>query len=119
MSTTVPWPPALPQSFEIDGYSVRPNENVIREEMEVGPPKTRRRASVSTVDVTAELKLTESQRAYFDGFYKNVLFHGTRAFRMRDPGGVLRDYFVQSVAYVQGGDVWPFWRAQITMRYVD
>ena len=113
------WPTALPQSFEIEGYSIRPSENVIREQMEVGPPKTRRRASVSTVAVAAELKLTESQREFFDAFYKNVLFHGTRAFKMRDTGGTFREYFVQSVAYVTGQDVWPYWRCQLQMEYVD
>jgi hypothetical protein len=115
----VVWPAALPQSFEIDGYSIQPSDNVIREQMEVGPAKTRRRASVSTVQVSAELKLSETQRGYFDGFYKNVLFHGTNAFRMRDPGGTLRDYFIMSVSYAQGQDIWPFWRAQLQMFYVD
>jgi len=114
-----PWPVNLPASFEAEGYAVRPRENVIREQMDVGPPKTRRRASVAVVDVTGEFKMTSQQKVQFDAFYRGVLFHGTRPFAMRDPDGVLREYFVQSVAYVQGADIWPYWRVQLELWYID
>lgn len=114
-----PWPAGLPQCFSLEGYSIQPRENVIREQMDVGPPKVRRRASVAVVDVTGEFKMTAQQRLQFDAFYRGVLFHGTRPFVMRDPDGVLREYYVQSVSYSKGRDTHPLWRVQLQLWYID
>lgn len=114
----VVWPSTLPAQFHIDGYSESPKDNVITEEMEVGPPKVRRRASVSTVEVTAQMLLTLAQKEYFQGFYRNVLFSGTIPFKKRDDHGVLREFYARSYSLVQDMSVAPYWRCTLQLWYV-
>ncbi len=120
MAVGVQWPAALPQTFRVDGASIEPQENVIRETMDVGPPKTRRRASVSWVRATNEMLLTDAQRRFFHAFYRTTLFHGTRPFQKRDDDGVLRDYFMFAPPrYSQDMSIWPYWRCQLSLEYID
>lgn len=91
--TAVAWPASLPK-FRLDGYAETVGENVLREEMDVGPNKTRRRATVVPVSVTGTVVMTKSQFATWQNFYTNVLFHGTVAFAMKSLDGTLRDMYV-------------------------
>lgn len=63
------WPGSLPTSFLMEGASVMPRAQSIETEMEVGPPKSRRRTSTDVTDFPAQLVLTGTQVATLETFY--------------------------------------------------
>ncbi len=92
--TAVAWPASLPDDFLDAGYTESPGENVLREEMDVGPSKTRRRATVKPVQVTGTIMMTRDQFKIWQDFYTDVLFHGTVPFAQRSLDGTLREMYV-------------------------
>ena len=90
----VAWPGSLPARFLKRGYSETPGDNVLREEMDVGPRKSRRRSTVTPVQVSAQMILTAAQHVTFDDYYLNTLFEGTVAFDMPDIRGTVREMFI-------------------------
>lgn len=112
----IPWPSSLPQEFHTAaGYTQQPRDNAIREQMEVGPPKLRRRATVQVVDVQASMYMTDDQHRVFTELYEGSLAHGTRAFAMVSPDGILREYFIEAVTYTLND---PWWRLDFSLMYI-
>jgi len=115
--SAIPWAPDLPQRFLQDGYSIAPVDNVIRETMDVGPPKLRRRSTIAVVRVTAAMRMTDSQRLTFNDFFRQVLFEGTIPFALDDPDGVSREYFVIAQPQMIREDL--YWRVALQLEYTE
>lgn len=114
---TVPWAPDLPQCFLRDSYAIQYADNVLREPMDVGPPKSRRRSTVQVVNVRASMQFTAAQRRSFSTYYRKVLLDGTVPFALDDPDGVVQHYTMTappSLAPVGLG-----WRCEMQLQYIE
>ncbi|MEO8466237.1 MAG: hypothetical protein ABI640_12910 [Gammaproteobacteria bacterium] len=111
----IPWAPDLPQKFLRAGYQIEPIDNVIRESMEVGPPKIRRRSTVQVNKINAAMSMTNEQRRSFESFYRVVLFEGTIAFALDDPDGITREFFIIAPPVIQPEG--RGWRVDLQLQY--
>lgn len=83
---TIPtWPASLPQAPLERGLEESWPRNVARSQMDVGPPKTRRRSSLDFRRLTVSLWLTGEQVATLDSFIRNDLGDGARRFSWTHP----------------------------------
>ena len=82
---TATWPATLPSSFLLDGFVETAPDNVIASEMEVGPPKTRRRSSAAVRRISGTLILTSTQLGVHDTFFTDTLYDGANPFDWADP----------------------------------
>jgi len=92
----VAWPASLPQRFLDAGYSEEPGDNVLRSEMDVGPPKSRRRSTVAPKRITARMVMTKTQFASWKTYHEDTLADGTIAFDLEDANGTTREFFTLS-----------------------
>lgn len=74
------WPATLPQAFEQDGYSEPFASNVVRTEMDVGPPKVRKRYTAAVKQFAGLMYLTETQAETLETFYETTTNWGSDAF---------------------------------------
>lgn len=74
------WPGALPQRLHVAGYRELPPNNVVRTEMDVGPPKIRRRATVGHRIVQGRILCTAAQIATLDAFFVTTCLDGSVTF---------------------------------------
>ena len=88
--TILSWPPELPQKFLIEGYSETPGDNVLREQMDVGPAKVRRRSTTAPVRISGQMLMTLEQLKRFRQFYRSETFDGTVPFLFADITGSIR-----------------------------
>ena len=117
MTTVVPWNPDLPQKFLRDSYSIQPVDNVLRETMDVGPPKSRPRSTVSIVRVTAAMHFTGAQRRTFLSYYRIVLRWGTIAFALDDPDGITQQYYMIAPPQLKPDGLG--WRCDMQLQYTE
>jgi hypothetical protein len=91
------WPVSLPQHPLTSRYSTTRQNQTIRSEMSVGPPKQRRRftAGTQTHEVTIHIDL--SQKSDLDTFYLNTLQAGSLSFTWSYFTGNVR--FVEPIQY--------------------
>ncbi len=115
--STVPWGPDLPQCFLRAGYTIQPQDNVLREQMDVGPPKARARSTVQNVEVKAAMRMDNEQRRSFLVYYNKVIRFGTIAFALDDPDGVTREYFMTGPPSLVPEGLG--WRCDMQLRYTD
>lgn len=113
---SVPWPADLPQQPLNEPYARTLRDNVIREPMEVGPPKKRRRATVPVYEVDEVFLLTDAQRDVFWSLYNGVLGQGTVGVTRLTPENRLRDYFILQAAEARQE---LHWRLQLRCEYTD
>ena len=81
----VDWPPTLYGAIINEGFQEVPPDNVIRTEMDVGPPKIRRRGTAAERKFTFQLFVTKALLATFDTFYITTTKSGSLAFNFRSP----------------------------------
>ena len=81
----ISWPDALPDGFLADGFSQKPQSNVLRTKMDAGPKKARRRYTARTVNYTGKQIFTREEMALFENFYHNELADGALRFVFTDP----------------------------------
>lgn len=112
----VPWAPDLPQCFQRAGYQIAPVDNVLRESMDVGPPKMRRRSSIQVVRVAAAMYMTSEQHRSFRAFYYDVLSEGTVAFALDDPDGVSHEFNIIEPPTAQPSGVG--WMVNFSLQYI-
>ena len=74
------WPTTLPDKFSIRQYRESPPNNSIRQTMDVGPAKVRRRQTSAERPITGTMVMTFDQKNAFDDFYENDLFSGSLTF---------------------------------------
>lgn len=78
------WPASLPLPL-MSGLSYAPRDQGITTQMQVGPPKRRRRSSADVVDYAAPVQFTGAQVATFRTFFSTTLAGGTLPFDLPDP----------------------------------
>lgn len=74
------WPPDLPQRFQRDGYSEAAADGRIRQKMEAGPPKVRRRTSAAVRPVSASVVVDDDGLARFNRFWEEEVAQGSLPF---------------------------------------
>lgn len=74
------WPVTLPDDFLLAAYSETAPDNIISSEMEIGPPKTRRRSTSATRKISGNIILTTAQVATHDTFFTTTLYDGAEPF---------------------------------------
>ncbi len=72
---SVSWPGSLP-SVELTGWNYQKKSGVIKSEMEVGPPKRRRRTTAQMAILSGKLLLSASQVETFRQFVETDLKGG-------------------------------------------
>lgn len=80
------WPTTLPTAFLVRGYTEQKQDNAVRFQPDVGPPKLRRRSTAAARTITGALVLKQSLREVFDDFYSTMLSDGADTFTWKDPG---------------------------------
>lgn len=102
MSTPV-WPASLPQVLEIQGFSEKLPNVVMRTAMETGPAKRRRRFTAAPTPVKGSLTLTVAQRATLKTFFDSDLQGGALSFDWTHPvTGVTATYAFVSPPELRG-----------------
>ena len=69
------WPNTLPKPA-LSGYSVEPQNAVLKTQMEAGPNRYRKRYTTVPVDIKGGLTLTAAQMAVFKTFYQTTINQG-------------------------------------------
>jgi len=108
MSTPVwPLPSVRPQ---YSGNGRQQQSNVIRKEMAVGEPKSRRRSTRRLVRYAGAWLLNDDQRRIFETWYENDIADGSLDFDWPDPEtglGLVRTWFTEDPAVVRlQPDLW-------------
>jgi len=67
------WPLTLPQVLLVQNYAETPPSNVIRTQMDQGPPKVRRRSTDAQRLFSGTMILTEDEVAIWEDFYYNTI----------------------------------------------
>ena len=73
------WPVQLPNPT-IDGYGLEPADQVIRTDMEVGAPRTRRRSLADDDSVDVAWKFTDAQMKIFRDWWRTTAAGGAAWF---------------------------------------
>jgi len=102
---TFSWPAALYGFILRGSYKESPPDNTMRSEMDVGPPKTRRRSTANTRPFQIDHFFTAANLVIFDELYDNTLESGSLPFNYRHPRTqVIGEYlFSEKPAYVELG----------------
>lgn len=79
------WPASLPQELLMDGYSQGLPDNLMRVDMDIGPAKTRRRATSAVEPVSGQMLMSAAQVATLGNFYLNTLLGGSLRFSWHRP----------------------------------
>jgi len=82
---TVYWPPDVNQAHIVGSYSEKPETNVAEFAPEVGPPKRRRRSSVSSDLLSWEMYANAAERVSLRNFYRSDLADGVLIFKRKHP----------------------------------
>lgn len=82
---TAAWPSDVNQIAERTTYGEAPDLNIARFSPEVGPPKTRRRMSISTDQLSFQLWLTGAEYTSFLTFFRTTINDGTLPFTFTHP----------------------------------
>jgi hypothetical protein len=69
------WPSTLPKPA-LSGYSLEPQNAVLKTQMEAGPNRYRKRYTSVPMDVKASLLLTAEQMSAFKTFYQTTINQG-------------------------------------------
>ena len=108
--TNAVWPASLPQEPLAQGFSEQAPNTVIRSQMEVGPPKVRRRFTAGVRNIECQLRLTPAQVDTLDAFFGSTVAGGALSFDWKHPRGgtVVTFRFVEPPAYapVARGTLW-------------
>ena len=99
------WPPSLPQTPRISGYSQTEKSGTIRSPMGYGPDKTRRRTTATIQPVTCSLILTDAQKTALIAFYNTDTVNGAVSFDWVDHlnGGAASYRFLAPISWASAG----------------
>lgn len=86
------WPFALPPDVQIEGYTYQPGNDLAATEMDVGPPKVRRRSSAAPGPEQWTFTLTYAEKLIFEAFFRDDLAQGALTFEYGEPGAPLADW---------------------------
>ena len=82
---SITWPATLPQDFLVQSYSESPPDNLIRQSMDVGPPKVRRRQTAAPRIIRAAQNLSSTELGYLETFYVTTSYSGALAMDLPHP----------------------------------
>lgn len=82
--TTV-WPATLPQSPSVDGYQEQFVDTTIHSQMDVGPPKIRRRTTAGVKKFSLTFDMTGAQVIILEEWFLDELAGGAVPFVFPDP----------------------------------
>jgi hypothetical protein len=74
------WPVSLPTNFLKNSLKEGPPDNIIWQEMDYGPPKTRKRGSAAIETFSGSMYMTTAQVATFYTFFNTTLNSGADEF---------------------------------------
>jgi hypothetical protein len=83
--TNIFWPDLLPADFLADGLTIKPQNNVIRTQMDAGPRKARRRYTARAMQFYGKQRFDVAELAVFEQFYNTELADGVFRFFYKDP----------------------------------
>lgn len=78
------WPAEMP-TVRPGGYQEQPQSQILRSDMETGPPKTRRRFTAGIRPVTAQYVVDDAQLQTFEVFFENEIAAGALSFAWTHP----------------------------------
>ena len=81
---TAVYPASLPQ-VPLIGYRETLADNLVRNEFDVGPPKTRPRSTAPRKQMTWAMNLTQAQKETLVSFFEDSLAFGSLEFQHRLP----------------------------------
>jgi len=79
------WPTTLPQELIEDNFEETLQSLIISTDMEVGPPKTRKRLTANSTPVKGSIIVTKAQRAIFNTFFHSTIAGGAIKFTWVHP----------------------------------
>lgn len=102
------WPGNLPAYFSKEGFNESTPDNLLRTEMDVGPPKVRRRQTAAPYQINTQIVMTTAQLADFRTFYMVTLKSGSLPFTKAHPrSGASTDFrFVSPPSWIPHGVDW-------------
>lgn len=78
------WPTTLPKAPEADNFHIQPKDYAARSQPEIGPVRSRLRATVGGDVVGCSMILSFAERSTLDSFYKTTLVGGSKPFNWVD-----------------------------------
>lgn len=84
---SIPAFPAVLPAPTVGGYSYKPQENVIRTDMEAGPARQRRRFTREATTVSLQFIFTQTEMGVFEYWFRNEAKHGASWFDMNLASG--------------------------------
>ena len=85
--TTITFPKRLPYPT-VEGYSIRPDEAIIRTDMEAGPARQRRRYTQTPSKITVKWIMSPEQFCLFEAWYRYYAKEGAEWFVITLLGGI-------------------------------
>ncbi len=85
--TTITFPKRLPYPT-VEGYSIRPDEAIIRTDMEAGPARQRRRYTQTPSKIAVKWIMLPEQFCLFEAWYKYYAKEGAEWFVITLLGGI-------------------------------
>jgi hypothetical protein len=79
------WPATLPQELIEDSFEETMQSLIISTDMEVGPPKTRKRLTANFTPIKGSIIVTKAQRAIFLTFFHSTIAGGAIKFTWEHP----------------------------------
>lgn len=81
----IDWPEELSEYLLVDSYQETLPDTVIRTQMDVGPPKVRRRSTSAPRLISGTLRLDSDKLGIFEAFYLNTTAGGSLPFNWTSP----------------------------------
>jgi hypothetical protein len=79
------WPATVPDTLSVSEYRESPPDNLLRQGMDVGPPKVRRRTTANVRPISGKIIMTTTELAAFDTFFTSTLASGSLTFNFDHP----------------------------------
>ncbi len=104
----VQWPSGVPNSLIEDGYNEALPDGLIRQPMDAGPPKVRRRTTAAVRPISGVIIMTGDQVETFDNWYEADLAGGALSFDFPHPrtGAIVQVMFRRPPRYEPRGMRW-------------
>lgn len=81
----VAWPSSVPECFEKNSYNYRPQNALIRTDMDTGPPKVRRRFTAITKDHSGTIIMDTTEKESFETWFYTTAGFGSEEFTITNP----------------------------------